>query len=174
MAIVPQDVLLFGGTIAENIVYGRPGADDAAIREAARLANADEFISAFPGGYATLVGDRGIQLSGGQRQRIAIARAILKDPAILILDEATSSLDSESERLVQVALERLMKGRTTFIVAHRLATIRTADRIAVIEAGRIVELGSHDELSAKPDGLYRRLSSLQFGQPGEAAQTVVY
>jgi len=174
MAIVPQDVLLFGGTIAENIVYGRPGADDAAIREAARLANADDFISAFPGGYATLVGDRGIQLSGGQRQRIAIARAILKDPAILILDEATSSLDSESERLVQVALERLMKGRTTFIVAHRLATIRTADRIAVIEAGRIVELGSHDELSAKPDGLYRRLSSLQFGQPGEAAQTVVY
>ncbi len=164
MAIVPQDVLLFGGTIAENIVYGRPGADDAAIREAARLANADEFISSFPDGYATLVGDRGIQLSGGQRQRIAIARAILKDPAILILDEATSSLDSESERLVQVALERLMAGRTTFIVAHRLATIRTADRIAVLEAGRVVELGNHTELSAKPDGLYRRLSSLQFGQ----------
>ncbi len=164
MAIVPQDVLLFGGTIAENIVYGRPGADDAAIREAARLANADEFISGFPEGYATLVGDRGIQLSGGQRQRIAIARAILKNPAILILDEATSSLDSESERLVQVALERLMAGRTTFIVAHRLATIRTADRIAVLEAGRVVELGNHAELSAKPDGLYRRLSSLQFGQ----------
>jgi ABC transporter fused permease/ATP-binding protein len=164
MAIVPQDVLLFGGTIAENIVYGRPGADDATIREAARLANADEFISGFPDGYATLVGDRGIQLSGGQRQRIAIARAILKDPAILILDEATSSLDSESERLVQVALERLMAGRTTFIVAHRLATIRTADRIAVLEAGRVVELGNHAELSAKPDGLYRRLSSLQFGQ----------
>jgi ABC-type multidrug transport system fused ATPase/permease subunit len=167
MAIVPQDVLLFGGTIAENIVYGRPGADDAAIREAARLANADEFITAFPEGYATLVGDRGIQLSGGQRQRIAIARAILKNPAILILDEATSSLDSESERLVQVALDRLMQGRTTFIVAHRLATIRTADRIAVLEAGRVVELGNHDELSAKSDGLYRRLSSLQFGQPAE-------
>ena len=174
MAIVPQDVLLFGGTIAENIVYGRPGADDAAIREAARLANADEFISAFPEGYATLVGDRGIKLSGGQRQRIAIARAILKNPAILILDEATSSLDSESERLVQVALDRLMQGRTTFIVAHRLATIRTADRIAVLEAGRIVELGNHVELSAKPDGLYRRLSSLQFGQPDATGQNVVF
>ncbi|MEO6002435.1 MAG: ABC transporter transmembrane domain-containing protein [Opitutus sp.] len=164
MAIVPQDVLLFGGTIAENIVYGRPGADDAAIREAARLANADEFISAFPEGYATLVGDRGIKLSGGQRQRVAIARAILKNPAILILDEATSSLDSESERLVQIALERLMQGRTTFIVAHRLSTIRTADRIAVLDGGRVVELGNHEALSAKPDGLYRRLSTLQFGQ----------
>ncbi len=163
MAIVPQDILLFGGTIAENIVYGRPGADDAAVREAARLANADEFISSFPEGYATLVGDRGIKLSGGQRQRVAIARAILKNPAILILDEATSSLDSESERLVQGALDRLMQGRTTFIVAHRLATIRTADKIAVIEGGRVVEVGNHDELSAKPDGLYRRLSALQFG-----------
>ena len=165
MAIVPQDVLLFGGTIAENIVYGRPGATDAEIRDAARLANADDFISRFPEGYATLVGDRGIKLSGGQRQRVAIARAILKNPAILILDEATSSLDSESERLVQIALDRLMQGRTTFIVAHRLATIRTADRIAVIESGRVVELGNHEELSAKEDGLYRRLSSLQFGQP---------
>ena len=164
MAIVPQDVLLFGGTIAENIVYGRPGADAAAVRDAARLANAHDFIAAFPDGYATLVGDRGIQLSGGQRQRIAISRAILKNPAILILDEATSSLDSESERLVQIALDRLMQGRTTFIVAHRLATIRTAERIAVLDAGRIVELGTHDELSAKSDGLYRRLSSLQFGQ----------
>lgn len=169
MAIVPQDVLLFGGTIAENIVYGRPGADAAAIREAARLANADDFITAFPEGYATLVGDRGIKLSGGQRQRIAIARAILKNPAILILDEATSSLDSESERLVQVALDRLMQGRTTFIVAHRLATIRTADRIAVLDAGKVVELGTHDELSAKTDGLYRRLSALQFGQPDSGA-----
>jgi len=164
MAIVPQDVLLFGGTIAENIVYGRPDADEAAIREAARLANADDFIRAFPEGYATVVGDRGVKLSGGQRQRIAIARAILKNPAILILDEATSSLDSESEQLVQIALERLMEGRTTFIIAHRLATIRHADKIAVIEAGRVAELGTHDELSTQPEGLYRRLSSLQFGQ----------
>ena len=164
LAIVPQDVLLFGGTIGDNIGYGRPGADDAAIREAARQANADDFIRAFPEGYATLVGDRGIKLSGGQRQRVAIARAILKNPAILILDEATSSLDSESEQLVQGALDRLMQGRTTFIVAHRLATVRNADKIAVIEAGRVVELGTHDELSAHPDGLYRRLSSLQFGQ----------
>jgi ATP-binding cassette subfamily B protein len=172
MAIVPQDVLLFGGTIAENIVYGRPGADLAAIREAARQANADDFISGFPEGYQTMVGDRGIKLSGGQRQRIAIARAILKDPAILILDEATSSLDSESERLVQVALERLMQGRTTFIIAHRLATIRTADRIAVIDGGRVVELGTHDELSAKPEGLYKHLSSLQFG-PADLTDGVV-
>jgi ABC transporter fused permease/ATP-binding protein len=167
LAIVPQDVLLFGGTIGENIGYGRPGADIAAIREAARLANADDFISAFPEGYNTLVGDRGIKLSGGQRQRVAIARAILKNPAVLILDEATSSLDSESERLVQVALDRLMHGRTTFIVAHRLATIRTADRIAVLDGGRIVELGTHAELSVRPDGLYRKLSALQFG-PTEA------
>ena len=171
MAIVPQDVLLFGGTIAENIVYGRPGADDAAVREAARQANAHEFIAAFPDGYATLVGDRGIQLSGGQRQRIAIARAILKNPAILILDEATSSLDSESERLVQIALERLMQGRTTFVIAHRLATIRTVDRIAVLDGGRIVELGTHAELSANPDGLYRRLSALQFG-PTDSASAI--
>ncbi len=170
MAIVPQDVLLFGGTIGENIQYGRPGADAAAIREAARLANADEFIRGFPEGYETVVGDRGIKLSGGQRQRVAIARAILKNPAILILDEATSSLDSESERLVQTALDRLMQNRTTFIVAHRLATIRNADRIAVIEAGRVVEFGTHDELSARPDGLYRRLSALQFG--GNPDETV--
>jgi ABC-type multidrug transport system fused ATPase/permease subunit len=173
MAIVPQDVLLFGGTIAENIVYGRPGADDAEIREAARLANAHDFIASFPEGYSTLVGDRGIKLSGGQRQRIAIARAILKNPAILILDEATSSLDSESEQLVQIALDRLMQGRTTFIVAHRLATIRTADKIAVIEAGRVRELGNHDELSAKAESLYRRLSVLQFGQPEAAPEADV-
>ncbi len=164
MAIVPQDVLLFGGTIAENIVYGRPGAGDDEVRNAARLANADDFIRAFPEGYSTIVGDRGIKLSGGQRQRIAIARAILKNPAILILDEATNSLDSESEQLVQTALDRLMQGRTSFIIAHRLATVRDADKIAVIEGGRVVELGTHDELNAKADGLYRRLSSLQFGE----------
>jgi ATP-binding cassette subfamily B protein len=171
MAIVPQDVLLFGGTIAENIVYGRPGADAAAVQEAARLANADDFIRAFPEGYETMVGDRGVKLSGGQRQRIAIARAILKDPAILILDEATSSLDSESEHLVQVALERLMQGRTTFVIAHRLATVRHANQIAVIDGGRVAELGTHEVLSARPDGRYRRLSALQFGSPsaGEPA-----
>jgi ATP-binding cassette subfamily B protein len=162
MALVPQDVLLFGGTIAENIRYGKPGATDTEIRDAARLANAAEFIERFPEGYATIVGDRGIKLSGGQRQRVAIARAILKNPAILILDEATSSLDSESERLVQEALDVLMRGRTTFVVAHRLATIRGANRIAVIDEGRVVELGTHEELSALPDGLYRRLSALQF------------
>ena len=162
MALVPQDVLLFGGSVAENIRYGKPGATDAEIRAAARLANAAEFIERFPEGYATIVGDRGIKLSGGQRQRVAIARAILKNPAILILDEATSSLDSESERLVQAALDVLMRGRTTFVVAHRLATIRGANRIAVIDDGRVVELGTHDELSALPDGLYRRLSALQF------------
>lgn len=162
MALVPQDVLLFGGTIAENIAYGRPGASEAEIQQAARQANADDFIRGFPEGYATVVGDRGIKLSGGQRQRVAIARAILKDPAILILDEATSSLDSESERLVQEALDTLMRGRTTFVVAHRLATIRRADQIAVIDGGRVVERGTHEELSAMPDGLYRRLSALQF------------
>jgi ABC-type multidrug transport system fused ATPase/permease subunit len=163
MAIVPQDVTLFGGTIAENISYGRPGASEEAVHAAAVQANAHDFIAAFPEAYATIVGDRGVKLSGGQRQRIAIARAILKDPAILILDEATSSLDSESERQVQLALDGLMQGRTTFIIAHRLATIRTADKIAVIEAGRVVELGTHDQLAARDDGLYRRLSALQFG-----------
>ena len=124
MAIVPQEVLLFGGSIAENIAYGRPGATDAEIADAARRANAHEFIEKFPEGYATLVGERGVKLSGGQRQRIAIARAILKDPAILILDEATSALDSESERLVHDALDQLMRGRTSFIIAHRLSTVR--------------------------------------------------
>lgn len=168
MALVPQDVLLFGGSIAENIRYGKPGASDAEIRDAALQANAAEFIDRFPEGYATVVGDRGIKLSGGQRQRIAIARAILKDPAILILDEATSSLDSQSERLVHEALETLMHGRTTFVIAHRLATIRSADRIAVIDEGRVVETGTHAELTAIPDGLYRRLSTLQFHGVSEA------
>jgi len=164
MALVPQDVLLFGGSILENIAYGRPGADVAAVEAAALQANAHDFITAFSEGYDTLVGDRGVKLSGGQRQRIAIARALLKNPAILILDEATSSLDSESERLVQNALDHLMEGRTTFVVAHRLATIREVDRIAVIDGGHVVEIGTHEELSARPSGLYRRLSLLQFGE----------
>ena len=162
MSMVPQEVLLFGGSIAENIAYGRPGATVAEIEEAARQANAHEFITGFPEGYATLVGDRGIKLSGGQRQRVAIARAILKNPAILILDEATSSLDSESERLIQEALETLMRGRTSFIIAHRLATVRDVDRIVVIEDGRVVESGTHEELQAIEGGVYHHLSTLQF------------
>jgi len=162
MSMVPQEVLLFGGSIAENIAYGKPGASAEEIEQAARQANAHEFIQGFPEGYATMVGDRGIKLSGGQRQRVAIARAILKNPAILILDEATSSLDSESERLIQEALETLMRGRTSFIIAHRLATVRHADRIVVIASGRVVESGTHEELQAMEDGVYRRLAALQF------------
>lgn len=162
MSMVPQEVLLFGGSIAENIAYGKPGASLEEIEQAARQANAHEFIQAFPEGYATLVGDRGIKLSGGQRQRVAIARAILKNPAILILDEATSSLDSESERLIQEALETLMRGRTSFIIAHRLATVRHVDRIIVIAGGRVVESGTHEELQAIEAGVYRRLAALQF------------
>jgi ABC-type multidrug transport system fused ATPase/permease subunit len=162
MSMVPQEVLLFGGSIADNIAYGKPGAASEEIEQAARQANAHEFIQVFPERYATLVGDRGIRLSGGQRQRIAIARAILKNPAILILDEATSSLDSESERLIQEALETLMQGRTSFIIAHRLATVRHVDRIIVIAGGRVVESGTHNELQAVTDGTYRRLAALQF------------
>jgi ABC-type multidrug transport system fused ATPase/permease subunit len=162
MSMVPQEVLLFGGSIAENIAYGKPGASAEEIEQAARQANAHEFIQAFPERYATLVGERGIKLSGGQRQRVAIARAILKNPAILILDEATSSLDSESERLIQEALETLMQRRTSFIIAHRLATVRHVDRIIVIAGGRVVESGTHEELQAVADGTYRRLAALQF------------
>jgi ATP-binding cassette subfamily B protein len=162
MAIVPQDVLLFGGSIAENIAYGRPGASAAEIEEAARKANAHEFIAGFPEGYQTVVGERGVKLSGGQRQRVAIARAILRDPAILILDEATSSLDSESESLVQQALDALMQGRTSVIIAHRLSTVRRADCIYVVKEGEVVESGTHAELLTRPDGLYRTLSELQF------------
>jgi ABC-type multidrug transport system fused ATPase/permease subunit len=161
MAIVPQEVLLFGGTIRENIAYGRPDASDEIIEAAARKANAHDFISSFPQGYETVVGERGIQLSGGQRQRIAIARAVLKDPAILILDEATSALDSESERLVQDALDQLMKGRTSIVIAHRLSTVRDADRILVLDKGRVLESGTHDELIADVGGLYHSLSRLQ-------------
>lgn len=162
IAIVPQEVLLFGGTIRENILYGAPDADEESIVEAARQANAWEFIQSFPDGLDTLVGERGVKLSGGQRQRIAIARAILKDPAILLLDEATSSLDAESERLVQEALNTLMVGRTSIIIAHRLATIRDVDCIFVIENGSIVEQGTHEELSHIEDGAYNSLAKLQF------------
>lgn len=161
MAIVPQDVFLFGGSIKENIAYGNPIADFNDIREAARKANALDFIEGFPEKFDTIVGERGIQLSGGQRQRIAIARAVLKNPSILILDEATSSLDSESERLVQGALDKLMIGRTSFVIAHRLSTIRKANKIIVIENGTVRETGTHDELMQVADGLYRSLSRLQ-------------
>jgi ABC-type multidrug transport system fused ATPase/permease subunit len=162
VAIVPQDVMLFGGTIAENIAYGKLKATKEEIIQAAKRANADQFITSFPEGYDTVVGERGVKLSGGQRQRIAIARALLKNPAILILDEATSSLDSESERLVQEALEELMKGRTSIIIAHRLSTIREADKIIVLEKGNIIESGSHQQLIANEQGLYRYLSQLQY------------
>lgn len=162
MAIVPQEVILFGGTIRENIAYGNPEASEEEVMEAAKKANAHEFIMSFPEGYDTLVGERGIQLSGGQRQRIAIARAVLKDPVILILDEATSSLDSESERLVQEALDTLMEGRTSVIIAHRLSTIRNADNILVIDQGELKETGTHDELITRENGIYANLSKLQF------------
>src|SRR5262249_29361808 len=169
MAIVPQDVLLFGGTVADNIAYGRPGASQAEIEEAARQANAHDFISSFPEGYRTIVGERGVQLSGGQRQRVAIARAILRNPAILILDEATCSLDAESERLVQQALDVLMQGRTSVIIAHRLSTVRRADCIYVIKEGQVVESGTHDSLLTHPSGLYRTLSELQFNFSDDAS-----
>jgi ABC-type multidrug transport system fused ATPase/permease subunit len=161
MAFVPQDVILFGGSIKENIAYGKPDASDEEIMAAAKNANAHEFVKRFPEQYETIVGERGIKLSGGQRQRIAIARAILKDPAILILDEATSSLDSESEQLVQDALDNLMKGRTSFVIAHRLSTIRNADKIVLIDKGIVSEAGTHTELMSH-NGLYRKLNDMQF------------
>jgi ABC-type multidrug transport system fused ATPase/permease subunit len=164
IALVPQDIFLFGGTIRENILYGKPLASEEEIIEAAKKANASEFIDRFPDRYNTVVGERGTQLSGGQRQRIAIARAVLKNPKILILDEATSSLDSESERLVQDALEKLMNGRTSIVIAHRLSTIRKAHQILVIDGGKIVERGTHEQLIKLDQGIYRNLSRLQFAE----------
>ena len=161
IGIVPQEVMLFGGTIRENILYGKPDATEEEILEAAQKANALEFIESFPEKMNTIVGDRGVKLSGGQRQRIAIARAILKDPAILILDEATSSLDAKSERLVQDALEKLMENRTSIVIAHRLSTIRKVDRILVIKDGKIAEAGTHNELSVYENGIYSNLLKLQ-------------
>jgi ATP-binding cassette, subfamily B, bacterial len=162
MAIVPQEVMLFGGTIFENIAYGKPDATEQEVIMAAQKANAMEFIDTFPEKLQTIVGERGVKLSGGQRQRVAIARAILKDPAILLLDEATSALDSESEKLVQDALEKLMEGRTSIIIAHRLSTIRTADNIYVIKSGKILESGTHEQLLLENDGIYANLVKMQY------------
>jgi ABC-type multidrug transport system fused ATPase/permease subunit len=162
MSIVPQDVILFGGTIKENIAYGKPHASDEEIIIAAKQANAFNFVEGFPEKFETIVGERGVKLSGGQRQRIAIARALLKNPSILILDEATSSLDSESEKLVQEALEILMEGRTSIIIAHRLSTIRSADKILVLDEGKITEEGTHQELINLENGIYKNLSNLQY------------
>ena len=161
IGMVPQEPALFSGTVFENIAYGRPDAGPAAVEGAARAAHAHEFVERLPQGYATLVGERGVKLSGGQRQRIAIARALLKDPRVLILDEATSSVDAESERLIEEALERLLKGRSTLIIAHRLSTVRRADRLVVLDRGRVVEEGTHVDLLARR-GLYARLYERQF------------
>ncbi|MCS7085551.1 MAG: ABC transporter transmembrane domain-containing protein [Bacteroidia bacterium] len=161
IAVVPQDVFLFAGTIRENIAYGRPEASDDEIRAAAALAYADEFIEKLPDGYETVVGERGVKLSGGQRQRVAIARAALRDPQLLILDEATGALDAQSERWVQAALDRLMQRRTTLVIAHRLSTVRNAHRILVLQNGKIVESGTHDELMLFTDGVYRMLAKHQ-------------
>ncbi|KAI4374912.1 hypothetical protein MLD38_012847 [Melastoma candidum] len=161
IGLVQQEPALFATTIYENIKYGNASASEIEVMEAAKAANAHEFVSQMPEGYHTHVGEKGVQLSGGQKQRVAIARAILKNPSILLLDEATSALDASSERIVQAALDRVMKGRTTILVAHRLSTIRDADKIAVLQQGRVVEVGSHNQLVAKPDGIYNKLIILQ-------------
>jgi len=161
IGLVQQEPALFATTIYDNILYGKDGATEAEVIEAATLANAHAFISSLPEGYQTKVGERGVQLSGGQKQRIAIARAVLKDPAVLLLDEATSALDAESECVLQEALERIMKGRTAVLVAHRLSTIRGVDSIAVVQDGRVVEQGTHGDLVSRPDGAYSRLLQLQ-------------
>ncbi|HLL01892.1 MAG TPA: ABC transporter transmembrane domain-containing protein [Myxococcaceae bacterium] len=161
IGVVAQEPLLFSSSISDNIRYGRAGASDAEVEAAARAANAHDFVSRFPEGYKTLVGERGVQLSGGQKQRVAIARAVLKDPRLLILDEATSALDAESEHLVKDALDRLMKGRTTLIIAHRLSTVKGADRVLVLDGGRVVQSGNHSALMGQ-DGLYKRLVERQF------------
>jgi ATP-binding cassette subfamily B protein len=162
IGIVPQDSVIFSASAMENIRYGRPGASDAEVVAAAKAAFAHEFIEALPGGYGSFLGERGVRLSGGQRQRISIARAMLKNPPLLLLDEATSALDAQSERMVQAALEAAMTGRTTLVIAHRLATVQRADRIIVLDHGVIKEIGTHAELVAR-DGLYAKLARMQFG-----------
>jgi ABC-type multidrug transport system fused ATPase/permease subunit len=169
IGMVTQDTVLFDDTVAANIAYGSPGASKERIEAAARAAHAHEFVATLPEGYETRIGERGQRLSGGQRQRLAIARALLKDPPILVLDEATSSLDAESEHLVQDALLRLMENRTSFVIAHRLSTVRRADAIIVLERGVVREVGRHDELLARPNGIYARLYSLQMFENGAAA-----